>query len=402
MKIGITCYPTYGGSGAVATELGIALAGRGHEVHFITYQQPFRLPRFLPRIFFHEVAVGRYPLFEFPPYDLALAVRMHEVVRDHGLEVLHCHYAIPHATSAWIARQMLQERALTNAAHGRGEWAGDSAGSDVALVTTLHGTDITIVGQDPSFWAITKFSIEKSDAITAVSDYLRAETIRSFGCVNCDVEVIPNFIDPALYDRAAHTPVFVRERAGGRKILLHISNFRPVKRVRDIVRIFAKVDPVVPSTLVMVGDGPDRPLAEEEARSLGVADRVVFLGKIDAVAPLLADADLFLLPTDRESFGLSALEALATGVPVVGAAVGGLTEVVRDGVTGALRPVGDIDAMAAAAVTILRDDARRAAMGVAAAADARARFSQDAIVAQYEALYERAVAARRTATRGVA
>jgi L-malate glycosyltransferase len=399
MRIGITCYPTYGGSGAVATELGIALAGRGHEVHFITYQQPFRLPRFLPRIFFHEVAVGRYPLFEFPPYDLALAVRMHEVVRDHRLDVLHCHYAIPHATSAWIARQMLHERALTNAAHGRGEWAGDSTVSDVALVTTLHGTDITIVGQDPSFWAITKFSIEKSDAITAVSDYLRTETLRSFGCATCDVEVIPNFIDPTLYERSAHTPVFTRERSDGRKILLHISNFRPVKRVRDIVRIFAKVDPVVPSTLVMVGDGPDRALAEEEARTLGVADRVVFLGKIDAVAPLLADADLFLLPTDRESFGLSALEALATGVPVVGAAVGGLTEVVRDGVTGALRPVGDVDAMASAAITILRDDVRRAEMGAAAAADARARFSQDAIVAQYESLYERTVAARRAVTR---
>ncbi|MCU0634428.1 MAG: N-acetyl-alpha-D-glucosaminyl L-malate synthase BshA [Gemmatimonadaceae bacterium] len=395
MKIGITCYPTYGGSGAVATELGIALAARGHDVHFITYQQPFRLPGFLPRIFFHEVAVGRYPLFEFPPYDLALAVRMHEVVRDYGLDVLHCHYAIPHATSAWIARQMLHERALTNAAHGRGEWAGDAPPTDVALVTTLHGTDITIVGQDPSFWAITKFSIEKSDAITAVSDYLRTETIRSFGCTTCDVDVIPNFIDPALYDRAAHAPVFHRERAGGRKILLHISNFRPVKRVRDIVQIFAKVDAVVPSTLVMVGDGPDRALAEEEARQLGVADRVRFYGKIDAVAPLLADADLFLLPTDRESFGLSALEALASGVPVVGAAVGGLVEVVRDGITGALRPVGDIDGMATAAIAILRDDVRRREMGDIAAADARARYGQDAIVAQYESLYERTVAMRK-------
>jgi N-acetyl-alpha-D-glucosaminyl L-malate synthase BshA len=395
MKIGITCYPTYGGSGAVATELGIALAGRGHDVHFITYQQPFRLPRFTPRIFFHEVAVGRYPLFEFPPYDLALAVRMHEVVRDHGLDVLHCHYAIPHATSAWIARQMLHERALTNAAHGRGEWAGDAAPMDVALVTTLHGTDITIVGQDPSFWAITKFSIEKSDAITAVSDYLKTETVRSFGCADCTVEVIPNFIDPTLYDRAAHAPVFVRERVGGRKILLHISNFRPVKRVRDIVRIFAIVNETVPSSLVMVGDGPDRALAEEEARQLGVSEHVTFLGKIDAVAPLLADADLFLLPTDRESFGLSALEALASGVPVVGAAVGGLVEVVRDGVTGALRPVGDVDGMAAAAIMILRDEARRDAMGQAAAADARARYAQDAIVAQYESLYERTIATRR-------
>jgi N-acetyl-alpha-D-glucosaminyl L-malate synthase BshA len=400
MNIGITCYPTYGGSGAVATELGIALAARGHEVHFITYQQPFRLPTFLPRIYFHEVAVGRYPLFEFPPYDLALAVRMHEVVRDHALDVLHCHYAIPHATSAWIARQMLQERALTSAAHDRGEWTGDARRHDVALVTTLHGTDITIVGQDPSFWAITKFSIEKSDAITAVSEYLREETIRSFGCTTCPVEVIPNFIDPALHDRARHAPVFAAERARGHRILMHISNFRPVKRVRDILRIFARVAAALPATLVMVGDGPDRALAEDEARQLGVADRVRFLGKIDAVAPLLADADLFLLPTDRESFGLSALEALASGVPVVGAAAGGLVEVVQDGITGALRPVGDVEGMAEAAIAILADPTRHRRMGEVAAADARARFAESAIVARYEALYERTVAARRAAGRG--
>lgn len=371
MKIGITCYPTYGGSGAVATELGIALAERGHEVHFITYQQPFRLPNFLPGVFFHEVDVGKYPLFEYPPYDLALAVRMHEVVQTHGLDLLHVHYAIPHATSAWIAREMLRE-----------------TGHDVAVITTLHGTDITIVGQDRSFHAITKFSIEKSDRITAVSRFLKEETFSAFGCAGCDVEVIPNFIDPRLYDRAKYTPV-LREQmgTGGRRILMHVSNFRAVKRVRDVVGIFARVHDVMPSVLVMVGDGPDRDDAEEEARTLGVADEVFFLGKIDRVAPLLASADLFLLPSDRESFGLSALEALASGVPVVGCRAGGLPEVVRDGETGALRAPGDVEGMAQAAIEILRDPARWEAMSVLAARDARERFSHDEVVAQYESLY---------------
>ena len=370
MKIGITCYPTYGGSGAVATELGIALAGRGHEVHFITYQQPFRLPAFLPRIYFHEVEVTRYPLFEYPPYDLALAVRMHEVVRSHGLDLLHCHYAIPHATSAWIAREMLRE-----------------SGHDIRVLTTLHGTDITIVGQDPSFHPITKFSIEKSDGLSAVSRYLQAETQSAFGCTACRIEVIPNFIDPAVYDRANHPAVIGGAIDGSRRVLMHVSNFRAVKRVRDIVQIYARVAREVPSVLVMVGDGPDRVLAEEEARRLGIASSVFFLGKLDAVAPLLAGADLFLLPSQNESFGLSALEALACGVPVVASDSGGLPEVVRDGVTGALRPVGDVEGMAAAALEILRDRDRWEAMSAAAAADARERFALDAIVSRYEEFY---------------
>jgi len=374
VKIGITCYPTYGGSGAVATELGIALASRGHEVHFITYQQPFRLPSFLPRIYFHEVDVGRYPLFEYPPYDLALAVRMHEVVRTHGLDLLHVHYAIPHATSAWIAREMLRE-----------------AGSDVKVITTLHGTDITIVGQDPSFHPITKFSIEKSDRITAVSQFLRQETFNAFGCTACQVEVIYNFIDPEIYDRSKYPPLLQEQLNGGRRVIMHVSNFRPVKRVRDIVRIYAKVREAVPAVLVMVGDGPDRVYAEAEARSLGVERDVHFLGKIDAVAPLLAGADLFLLPSQSESFGLSALEALASGAPVVGSRGGGLTEVVKEGVTGALRDVGDIDGMARASIDILADPERWQTMSRDAAADARARFSRDDVVRQYEALYEDAV-----------
>jgi N-acetyl-alpha-D-glucosaminyl L-malate synthase BshA len=375
MNIGITCYPTYGGSGAVATELGIALAARGHEVHFITYRQPFRLPRFLPRIYMHEVDVGKYPLFEYPPYDLALAVRMHEVVRTHKLDLLHVHYAIPHATSAWIAKEMLRRD-----------------GEDITVITTLHGTDITIVGQDRSFYPITKFSIEKSDRITAVSEYLKRETVAAFGCTGCDVEVIHNFVDGELYRRTRY-PAQLREVAGDKKVLTHVSNFRSVKRVRDVVRIFAQVQREIPSVLVMVGDGPDRPDAEEEAREHGLTGAVHFLGKIDAVAPLLSSADLFLLPSKSESFGLSALEALACGVPVVGTNAGGLPEVVREGVTGMLRPVGDLDGMVRAALDILSDPARWRAMSEAAAVDARERFSRDEIVSQYEALYADAVAA---------
>lgn len=374
MKIGITCYPTYGGSGAVATELGIALAGRGHEVHFITYRQPFRVPSFLPRVFFHEVDVGQYPLFEYPPYDLALAVRMHEVVRDHKLDLLHCHYAIPHATSAWIAREMLRE-----------------SGEDVAIVTTLHGTDITIVGQDPSFYPITKFSIEKSDQITAVSDYLREETFNAFKCNGCKVSVIHNFIDPDIYDRGKYALTEESLIRSDNPVFIHISNFRPVKRVSDVVRIFASVRRRIPATLVMVGDGPDRSAAEEEVRKLNIEDSVVFLGKIDSVAPLLAEADIFLLPSQSESFGLSALEALATGVPVIASNTGGIPEVVRDGKTGLLFDVGDVEAMADGAIDLLHDGERFAEMRAAAALDARERFSLNTIVSQYEALYKAAI-----------
>src|SRR4051812_42872502 len=370
MKIGITCYPTYGGSGAVATELGIALAHRGHEIHFITYQQPFRLPSFLPRIFFHEVDVGRYPLFEFPPYDLALAVRMHEVVKGHGLGLLHCHYAIPPAASAWIAREMLREN-----------------GEDVGGLTTLHGTDITIVGQDPSFFPITKFSIEKSDRITAVSQYLREETCRAFGCDGPDVEVIHNFIDPDIYDRGRYPGLLKQEFGASKPILMHVSNFRTVKRVRDVIRVYAEVNRDLPSVLVMIGDGPDRPAAEEEARLLGVVDSVSFLGKLDQIAPLLAAADVFLLPSQSESFGLSALEALASGVPVIGTNAGGLPEVVRDGETGFLCGIGDIPGMSAAALEILKDRKRWGEMSKLASTDARERFARDAIVTKYESLY---------------
>jgi N-acetyl-alpha-D-glucosaminyl L-malate synthase BshA len=373
VKIGITCYPTYGGSGAVATELGIALAGRGHEVHFITYAQPFRLPAFSPRITFHEVSIGSYPLFQYPPYDLALAVKMHEVATQQRLDLLHVHYAIPHATSAWLAKQMLAE-----------------AGHHLPVVTTLHGTDITIVGQDHSYHAITKFSIEKSDRVTAVSQYLKDETVRAFGCDNERVEVIPNFVDPQVFRRDAYDSALRQQLGDGRKVLMHISNFRPVKRVADVVQVFAATRREIPSVLVMVGDGPDRSAAEEEARRLGVEGDVRFLGKIDGVAPLLASADLYLLTTNQESFGLSALEAQSCGVPVLGYSVGGLPEVVQSGSTGHLADVGDVVGLSRAAIEILGDDAKWNAMSAASRTSAT-KFSTEHVIPRYEALYADAV-----------
>jgi N-acetyl-alpha-D-glucosaminyl L-malate synthase BshA len=370
VKIGITCYPTYGGSGAVATELGLALASRGHEVHFITYEMPFRLPTFVPGVTFHEVSMGQYPLFQYPPYDLALAVKMHEVAQQRELDLLHVHYAIPHATSAWLAKQMLAE-----------------TGRAIPVVTTLHGTDITIVGQDHSYHAITKFSIEKSDRITAVSQFLKDETIRAFGCANDRVEVIPNFIDPTKYGPERRDAALRREIAGDAAVLMHISNFRPVKRVRDVVATLAKVRETRPAVLIMAGDGPERGNAEDEARRLGVAEHVKFLGRIDAIAPLLAIADVYLLTTDRESFGLSALEAMGSGVPVVAAGVGGVTEVVEDGVTGLLCPVGDIDAFSAATLRLLGDAGLWKRLSLAAVERARVRFGIDDIVSRYEAVY---------------
>ncbi|MFQ5688654.1 MAG: N-acetyl-alpha-D-glucosaminyl L-malate synthase BshA [Gemmatimonadota bacterium] len=371
MRIGITCYPTYGGSGAVATELGIELARRGHEIHFISYAQPFRLTHFLEGVFFHEVEVNRYPLFEYPPYSLALAVSIHEVVRRQGLDLLHAHYAVPHATAAWIAREMLR-----------------AEGGNVKLVTTLHGTDITLVGQDPSFRSITKFSIEGSDGLTAVSRYLKAETHRAFGCRECDIRVIPNFVDPDLYDRERHECGNTLLSDESQKILMHISNFRPVKRISDVIRIFARVAERVDSRLVLIGDGPDRPLADELVSSLGLEARVLFLGKLESVSELLVCADLFLLPSEQESFGLVALEAQVAGVPVVGTKNSGLAEVVEDGTTGALHPVGDVESMADSAVRFLlhRDVWERASR--AARRRAVERFSAHRIVPLYEAFYE--------------
>ncbi len=373
MKIGITCYPTYGGSGVVATELGIELAAKGHEIHFITYQQPFRLTGRERGIQYHEVPVPTYPLFEYPPYDLALATRMSEVGERYGLDVLHVHYAIPHSVSALLARQML---------------AG--SGRKLPFVTTLHGTDITLVGLDRSYLPVTKFAIEESDGVTAISDYLREKTLQEFG-IKRPIEVIPNFVNCDLYK-----PLPEDERVAGRKLyapngealLLHLSNFRPVKRVEDAVRVFAKVAAEIPARLLMVGDGPDRSNAEYLAQSLGVADKVLFLGKKDEVHNLLPLVDLLLMPSKLEAFGLVALEAAACRVPTISTRQGGVPELIEDGVNGRLLPVGDVDAMAEASIELLRDPARLGEMAIAARRTAQQKFCTTLIIPQYERYYE--------------
>jgi len=372
VKIGITCYPTYGGSGALATELGMDLARRGHEVHFITYAMPFRLREYVERVYFHEVdtSTGRYPLFEFYPYSLALASKQYDVALRERLDVLHVHYAVPHATTAWLAREMLGER------------------QRLPVITTLHGTDITLVGQEASFYAITKFSIERSDRVTAVSQFLKDETVRTFGCSNCHISVIPNFVNLAEYH-----PGEADCRDGlapeGHKIVTHVSNFREVKRVRDVVRVFARIRRAMPATLLMIGDGPERDDAEREARDLKVDGDVRFFGKLGNVVTLLRATDLFLLPSQTESFGLAALEAMACGAPVVGSRTGGLTEVVEDGVSGLLEPPGSVEAMGRRAVDVLRDPELFQAMR-RAAVDRAADFSTERVVPQYEALYAEA------------
>ena len=370
MKIGITCYPTYGGSGAVATELGLELAQRGHEVHFISYAQPFRLDHFRERVFFHEVEMEDYPLFEHPPYSLALAVALHDTTRKHELDLVHVHYAIPHATSAWIAHEMLGEE------------------RDLKIVTTLHGTDITLVGLHPSFHAITRFSILRSHGLTAVSKFLKRETVRDFTVPEERVEVIPNFIDIAVYRPGlvpSHRATLAPE---GEKIVMHISNFRAVKRAEDVVSVFAKLTAKQPSRLVLVGDGPERPRVLMRAEELGVRDRVMFLGKHTSVHEVLSCADLFLLPSASESFGLVALEAMACGAPVVASNVGGLPEVIEHGTSGYMFDVGDIDAMAEAGLRILGDDEHWRSLSEAGRALAEERFSSERVVPQYERYYE--------------
>jgi N-acetyl-alpha-D-glucosaminyl L-malate synthase BshA len=374
MRIGITCYPTYGGSGAVATELGLELARRGHQVHFISYESPFRLRTYAENVYFHQVEtrMGRYPLFEYYPYTLALASKQHEVALREHLDVLHVHYAIPHATTAWLAREMLK------------------GSQPLRVITTLHGTDITLVGQEASFFAITRFSIEQSDAVTAVSSYLRDETYRAFGCGRCDIKVIPNFINLNEYhpgDPAARQTLAPE----GHKVLTHISNFREVKRVKDVIRVFARVRRAMPATLIMIGDGPDRGEAEQEARDLEVAEDVRFLGRLDSVACLLQSTDLFVLPSQTESFGLAALEAMACGAPCVATRTGGLPEVITDRVSGILEPVGSVEAMGRRAVELLRDPAAYRAMRQAAI-DQAADFSADRIVPLYEQLYTQVIA----------
>jgi N-acetyl-alpha-D-glucosaminyl L-malate synthase BshA len=372
MKIGITCYPTYGGSGVVATELGIELAARGHEVHFITSSQPFRLTGRESNIFFHEVAVYQYPLFEHPPYDLALATRMAEVAEFYSLDLLHVHYAIPHSVSALLARQMLASR-----------------GRRLPFVTTLHGTDITLVGLDRSYLPITRFAIDQSDGVTAISHYLRAKTLEEFG-VDRPVEVIANFVNCDLYLRKPEWVADQRHRYAreGESLLIHLSNFRPVKRALDAVEIFSRVAKQIPARLLMVGDGPDRAACERLAHRSGILDRVDFMGKLERVDELLPLTDLVLMPSEMESFGLVALEAMACEVPTIATLVGGVPEVITNGETGLLFDVGDIDAMAAGAISLLTDPERRAAMGRAGRRDAQQRFCSTRIIPQYEKYYE--------------
>jgi len=371
MKIGITCYPTYGGSGVVATELGIELAALGHQVHFVTYSQPFRLTGREEGIFYHEVPVSNYPLFEYPPYDLALATRMSEVAEYYDLDLLHVHYAIPHSVSALLARQMLAAR-----------------GRKLPFVTTLHGTDITLVGLDRSYLPITRFGIEESDGVTSISQYLKEKTLAEFQIKN-PIEVIPNFVNCDVYkpldDRQAARARFAK---AGEKILIHLSNFRPVKRVTDVVKVFARVAKQVPARLLLVGDGPDRSSAEWLAQSLGIQDRVAFLGKQESVNEILPVADLMLMPSELESFGLAALEAMACRVPTIATRVGGVPELIEDEVTGRLFPVGDTEQMADAAVELLGDPERLAEMARAGRAFAQAKYCASRIIPLYEKYYE--------------
>jgi N-acetyl-alpha-D-glucosaminyl L-malate synthase BshA len=375
VKIGITCYPTYGGSGAVATELGLHLAEKGHEVHFVSYAQPFRLGHFRERVFFHEVEMEDYPLFEHPPYSLALSVAIHDTAVKEGLDVMHVHYAIPHATSAWVAREML------------------APDRDLPIVTTLHGTDITLVGLHPSFRPITRFSILRSQGLTAVSDFLRDETVRDFEVPRDRIDVIPNFIDTNVW-RPGREPCHRSTLApGGEKIVMHISNFRPVKKVEHVVEVFARIAEKVDARLVMVGDGPERPRALDRAEELGVRPRILFLGKHASVDELLSCADLFLLPSENESFGLAALEAMACGAPVVASNVGGIPEVVEHGVSGFLFDPDALQDMADAGIALLSDPALWTRCSEAGRRVAVERFSAEAVVPAYERLYERVVAA---------
>ncbi|HEY0794384.1 MAG TPA: N-acetyl-alpha-D-glucosaminyl L-malate synthase BshA [Acidisarcina sp.] len=376
MKIGITCYPTYGGSGVVATELGIELAASGHEVHFITYSQPFRLTGRERGIFYHEVPVSNYPLFEYPPYDLALATRMSEVAEYYNLDLLHVHYAIPHSVSALLARQMLAVR-----------------NRHLPFVTTLHGTDITLVGIDRSYLPITRFAIEQSDGVTAISDYLRNETMRQFEIKN-EIEVIPNFVNcdvysPRIADREAQR---LRFAAPEEKILLHLSNFRPVKRLVDVVEVFSRVVKRIPARLLLVGDGPDRSAAEWLAHSKGIQDRINFLGKQESVNELLPLADLMIMPSELESFGLAALEGMACRVPCIATAVGGVPELIEDSVNGRLFPVGAVGPMADAAIELLLNPEKLIAMGRAARKTAQQRYCSTQIIPLYERYYERVLA----------
>ena len=379
MKIGITCYPTYGGSGVVATELGIELASRGHEIHFISSAVPIRLNNVGERIFFHEVETTSYPLFDHPPYTLSLATKMIEVADEASLDLLHVHYAIPHSVSALLARMMAAPKRLP-------------------FITTLHGTDITLVGNDRSYLPITRFSIEQSDGVTAISNYLRETTIREFE-IKRPIEVIPNFVNCDLYKREENPKLRAKWAPNGEPILMHLSNFRPVKRTTDAVEIFALVREKIPAKLVMIGDGPDRGAAEYIARKKKLSKDVIFLGKQDRVNEKLALADLFLLPSDSESFGLAALEAMACEVPVVATNVGGIPEVVTHGADGFLYEPRDVHTAAKYALDVLTRADHGREMGQMARANARSRYCANDIIPRYEAYYEKILNATGSAAR---
>jgi N-acetyl-alpha-D-glucosaminyl L-malate synthase BshA len=367
MRIGIVCYPTFGGSGVLATELGMALSAKGHEVHFISYQPPVRLS-FHPNIYYHEVTVQNYPLFDFPPYETALTSTLVHVITNNNLDLLHVHYAIPHASAAYFAREILKKQ-----------------GRDIPFITTLHGTDITLVGRDQTYAPVVTFSINESDAITAVSSNLREETYKHFK-IEKDIHVIPNFVDTSKFRQTDKEHFKKMLAPNGERILAHVSNFRKVKRVEDVIRIFEKVHQKIPSKLLMIGDGPERQSAEELCKTLGICNDIRFLGKQDQMDEILSITDLFLLPSQYESFGLSALEAMACGVPVVSTNVGGLPEININGKTGYLNDVGDVAAMAENAFYILEDEERLESFKDAAIAHART-FEKSNIIPLYEELY---------------
>ncbi len=367
MKIGIVCYPTYGGSGVIATELGKALADRGHLIHFISYAMPMRLDGYLGNIFYHEVEMTSYPLFEFPLYTPALASKIVEVSRFEKLDIVHAHYAIPHATSAYLAKQILHD--------------------ELRVITTLHGTDITLVGLEPSFLPVMKFSIEKSDGVTAVSRFLREKTLTNYG-IEKDIRVIPNFVDTEKYRRIDCQQVRDRFASAGERVLVHVSNFRLVKRVPDVIRIFNEVLKKIPATLVLVGDGPDRSACEHLAHELGLHDRVRFLGKQTELVPILSAADVMLMPSQSESFGLAGLEGMACEVPLVSTSVGGLPELQVHGETGYIAEIGDIDRMARYTIELLSNDARLALFRRACRARAVEQFDLKRIVSDYEQYYD--------------
>jgi N-acetyl-alpha-D-glucosaminyl L-malate synthase BshA len=368
INIGIVCYPTFGGSGVVATELGKALAKQGHAVHFITYSQPSRLDFLSENLFYHEVDFHTYPLFEYAPYELALASKMVDVVKNEKLDLLHVHYAIPHASAAYMAKQILRTH-----------------GIKIPVVTTLHGTDITLVGRDPSYEPVVTFSINHSDGVTAVSDHLRKETFEYFN-ITRTIEVIPNFVDLEKFKKTKKDHFKKVICPKGEFLIVHTSNFRPVKRIQDVVRIFDRICKTVPSKLLMIGDGPERPMAESLCRELGLQDCVRFLGKMEAVEEVLSIADLFLMPSEKESFGLAALEAMACEVPVVSSDTGGLPELNLEDVTGYLRPIGDVEGMAAASLKILQSgrlpEFRKNCLSRAK------EFELSFILPQYESYYE--------------